>query len=603
MTFSMTNDGFRHLRTGNSLFDYRHYLMHPMDLGVAEPFGLVAQWEYLGNIADVSTNVTHLTVTLPANSGLTLAAPGAIRFVFSKDETLRVQAPALPAEFEISVTATPVDQASRASRSLQAFAAVVSAMMLPLPLDPGMLDVQATVIIASSVCTQSTARSLGLAGRRVLYPTLDPDDPLEAGLWHSVVMTLSFAALHLLVVYAVMQRYECSFVPAAAKSYFPSLTLAAAALLLPGIINASFTLLFAEHTTPFVRMGCIFTAIYGVVAVVVPVVQFRKMVQAEARMHYDILFEFPVIIRYMLPAMSWGPDAKIQSWMFPFGAVQPKRIAWVTAHLACTTTLSLIFAVAPNSPQGCSVQYVFALFILIAYVVAIAYAAPFRSAFLNISSAVTSASMTLPVLISLLHCYRRTDNTGDVVTNLFSLTHSLIALRLVVGGASHAIDVWLLKPTIWPDAAEGMITERVGASTQRRKPRDEEDEGAGRDDEDEESEDGFIVVDDGRTAVEEELRDVLRTWEAQDERARQEAADREALHQLSEEQREKRLAFGPPDPLPVRPVPQYRRGAQTNAERELRRALLGEPLLNVHRMHGPMPPGLQHRLSSEYDRL
>jgi hypothetical protein len=622
----MENDGFE-FQSDTSVYGIQRTVMEPYDTTGDEPFGLEAQWDELGLVASVTLNVSHLSVLLPRNPGLALGAPAIIRFTFGAAETLRRQPPQGTTIFDVTITPTTVANVNKVAQGFQTVAALLGAVMLPLPIDSGLLDVQATVIISSSLCTQPEPRALGLAGRRTLYPTLDPDDPLDAGLWHSLVMMLTFLVLHGLVVYAVMMRYECTFAEAAPKAYFPSITLAAFMCLIPGIASASFRLLFGPGVSPLIRMASIVTGVGCVVAVLLPPGMFLRHMKAESRKHYDLLFEFPAVIRYLLPARSWGPDAKSQSWTVPFGAYGPNGLRLVTSKLGMVVALSLVFAAVPSSPTGCAAQYVFGLMLTLTQAALVIARLPLRSTFACVMSFLTSGSIALPIIVSLAHCFQKANETGVAAQALFTATHAFTIARLLAMGLSHALDLWLLRPTIWPDAALGLINARkkpvldgetvasdaemknaangvqedgpakrfgVQADGSFRRPPlptgDDEELGA------------FLF--DGEVpdpADDPEYKRLLASLRAHDQRADDEERTRAALHELTAEERSTRLAFGPPDPLPLRTLPHHNRRKQIDADR--RRQLAGEPLRQMHRLRGPVPPGVLDRLQRDYDGL
>ena len=626
--FEMRNDGFLY-QSPRTTYEVRTFLMQPSDLSDAEPFGLVAQWDTLGLQASVLTNVSHLVIDLPTNPGLTLNAPAVITMNFTSAYTLRRQEPAAPTQFDIAVSPTPKPAPDSTALAFQTAAGILSLLTLGMPVDMGILDVQSSVIVSSSVCTQAEARVIGLEGRRLLFPTIDPDDPIENGLGHSLIMCAAFALLHILVVYAVKQRYGCDFWPAAARALFPALTLAAGAFLQPGVASASLTLLFTAYASPLLRMACILTSAAAVLAVVLPITSLARFAkEAESRNHYDILFEFPIVVRFMLPTISWGPEVKRAMWTVPFGCVKPKRVKWATLHLAQVTALALIFAVPPGTPGGCAAQLFFGMATIIVQLVILGLRRPFRSSFHNVSSMATSGALLLPMLLSFIHCFRLTDNTGLGVAALFTLCHALTMVRVVLACISHLLDHLFLRPAVWPDWMAGMVMARRLPGTGESplaapiKKNNKNGRGNSSDDDDDDGSDGeaapgrevgadFDAVQGGDydPLQDQELMDIVRRVEGYDVRAVEEEREREELRCIPPEERATRLAFGPPDPLPARVLPQHG-GAQSHAgihrtqvELEHRRAVMGEPLANVHRMRGPIPPGLKDRLSLEYDRL
>ena len=265
-----------------------------------------------------------------------------------------------------------------------------------------------------------------------------------------------------------------------------------------------------------------------------------------------------------------------------------------TAHMAAVTLLAFIFAVPPATPGGCAGQLFFGMVTVLGLAGVILKYRYFRSTFHCLCSTVNVSLLALPMLISFVHCFRLVDNTGDSVASLLTLCHFVSLLRTIAGLISHAMEIVLLKPAIWPDATDGTVQVRkhvVEHEGDVQKPLEQAIKGPLA---------AAAATTTEESGVDFEMQDCLRAIRAHEDDRRARAAARDALLDMPAEEAASRLIFGPPDPLPVKLVATHRQG---QAQREHLRALVGEPLQNVMRAKGPLPPGIQHQLALDYQRL
>jgi hypothetical protein len=460
VVLAVRHDGFEPA-TAAMVFAVQQRVMRPGRAPGGMPFGLAAMWDLVGPRSTVTTNVTHLTVVLPRLAGLDVVRATPIEFVFGDGELLRHAAPpeGSPA-VAVVVAPSPVAVPSNPVW-VQTAAGFLAAAVALFPTDSPMLDAQLIVMTGMSPCIQPAARDAATLGRRLLFPSVLPSEPIATALLHNVVMVLAFAGVHTLCVACAMAKYRCAFEAASAKVMFPSLSVAVAMLLHPGIATASFRLMMAPDTPPAVTFGAVVAMLYSVALCAAPAVAMRlagrRFFLAVTRSHEEAMHDFPLVVRLCLPSSSWGPNRYCFGWIAPYCGVETHGVRWCTVHGGTVIAVALLSSVWPSSPVVCAAPIVLLMAVSVGYAALVAYVRPYRFLTANVGAVVQSATYVLPLGVSLVHCFDVLDANGDVVANLFMLAQVAVILRCALLIVGLALELKVLRPTVWPDAFDGMM--------------------------------------------------------------------------------------------------------------------------------------------------